>query len=325
MHVLITGGAGFIGGHLTEKLLRAGHAVTAVDNLATGSRRNIEQFLSNRNYRFVCDNIRHCEFLPLLVREADCIVHLAAAVGVRLIVEKPVDAIETNIHGTEVILALANKLGRKILIASTSEVYGKSEKIPFNEDDDTVIGLTRYGRWSYACSKAIDEFLAFAYHQEHGLPVIVVRLFNTVGPRQTGRYGMVLPRFVQAALEGRPLEVHGTGKQTRCFCDVSDVTDALAALLTEPKAVGECFNVGNDREISIADTADLVIRQLGSKSVKKLIPYEEAFGRPFEDMMRRVPDISKIRRTIGYSPKITLEETIQRIADHIRRSEGAGN
>lgn len=322
MHVLITGGAGFIGSHLTEKLLAAGHSVTVVDNLSTGRRGNVDLFRAHPRYRFVCDNIRSCEFLPLLVREADAVVHLAAAVGVRLIVEKPVESIETNIHGTEVVLALANKLGRKILLASTSEVYGKSEKIPFNENDDTVIGLTRYGRWSYACSKAIDEFLAFAYHQEFGLPVIVVRLFNTVGPRQTGRYGMVLPRFVEAALRGDPLPVHGTGRQTRCFCDVSDVAEALAALLEEPKAVGECFNVGNDREISINELADLVIRLTGSRSVKQHISYDEAFGRPFEDMMRRVPDIAKIKRTLGYSPKIPLEETIRRIADHIRSHEG---
>jgi UDP-glucose 4-epimerase len=321
MHVLVTGGAGFIGGHLTARLLADGHSVTALDNLSTGSRRNIAPFADNPRFRFVNDDIRRSEYLPLLVRECDCIVHLAAAVGVRLIVERPVDSIETNIHGTEVILALANKLGRKTLIASTSEVYGKSEKIPFNENDDTVIGLTRYGRWSYACSKAIDEFLAFAYHQEHGLPVIVVRLFNTVGPGQTGRYGMVLPRFVQSALAGEPLQVHGDGRQSRCFCDVSDVVDALTRLLSAPAAVGECFNVGNDREITIGDLADLVIRRVGSRSTLQLIPYEQAFGRPFEDMLRRVPDIGKISRAIGYAPKFTLEQTIDRIAEHMVRTK----
>lgn len=319
MHVLITGGAGFIGSHLTDRLLAAGHAVTCVDNLSTGRRRNIDRHRDNPAYRFINDNIRRCEFLPLLVRECDVIVHLAAAVGVRLIVDHPVESIETNIHGTEVILSLAGKLGRKILLASTSEVYGKSEKFPFNENDDTVIGLTKFGRWSYACSKAIDEFLAFAYHQEHGLPVVVVRLFNTVGPGQTGRYGMVLPRFVRAALRGEPLEVHGDGRQSRCFCDVADVTAALEQLLSHPAAVGEVFNVGNDREIAMGQLAELVVQRTNSSSAVKLVPYDQAFGRPFEDMRRRVPDMGKLRRLIGFAPTYTLEQTIDRIADHYRR------
>jgi len=318
MHVLITGGAGFIGSHLTERLLRDGHSVSAVDDLSTGSLANVKPFLGRPDYRFVRDNIRSCEFLPQMVSDCDAVVHLAAAVGVRLIVEQPVRSIETNIHGTEVILALAGKLGRKILIASTSEVYGKSEKFPFNEDDDTVMGLTRYSRWSYACSKAIDEFLGFAYHQEFGTPVVVVRLFNTIGPRQRGRYGMVAPRFVKAAMAGEPLTVYGDGNQSRCFCDVADVAEGLYGLLQSPGAVGECFNVGNSREITIADFARLVIRTLGSKSQLKFVPYEEIYGKSFEDMTRRVPDTTKIKRVVGFEPKITLEETIQRIAAELK-------
>jgi UDP-glucose 4-epimerase len=259
MHVLITGGAGFIGSHLAEKYLAAGHKVTVIDDLSTGSVDNIASVQDHPDFEFVCDSVRNSSTMHLLVEKCDIVFHLAAAVGVQLIVDEPVHTIETNIHGTEVVLSVANKFRKKVLIASTSEVYGKSEAIPFNEDDDTVLGSTRFSRWSYACSKAIDEFLALAYHQQYGLPVVVVRLFNTVGPRQTGRYGMVIPRFVQWALANKPIQIYGDGRQTRCFCCVHDVTDGLMNLMDCPDATGRVFNLGADEEIAIEALADRVI------------------------------------------------------------------
>ncbi|MHC4836234.1 MAG: GDP-mannose 4,6-dehydratase, partial [Planctomycetota bacterium] len=271
MHVLITGGAGFIGSHLAEKYLAAGGRVTVIDDLSTGSLDNIAAIQSNPQFEFVCDSVRNESTMALLVEKCDCVFHLAAAVGVQLIVDEPVHTIETNIHGTEVVLSVANKFRKKVLIASTSEVYGKSEAIPFSEDDDTVLGSTRFSRWSYACSKAIDEFLALAYHQQYGLPVVIVRLFNTVGPRQTGRYGMVIPRFVERASQNKPIQIYGDGQQSRCFCCVHDVTEGLVGLMACSQADGRVFNVGSDEEISIEALADRIIKRCGSKAGKEFL------------------------------------------------------
>jgi UDP-glucose 4-epimerase len=319
MHILITGGAGFIGSHLAEMLLNAGHRVSVIDDLSTGSIRNIEGILDHPQFRFVYDSVRNETVMNLLVESCDIVCHLAAAVGVQLIVDRPVHTIETNIHGTEVVLSTANKFRKKVLLASTSEVYGKSEAIPFCEDDDTVLGSTRFSRWSYACSKAIDEFLGLAYHQQYGLPVIIVRLFNTVGPRQTGQYGMVIPRFVERALRNEPLEIYGNGKQTRCFCCVFDVIGALAALLLCPQASGRVFNLGSDEEVTIEELADRVIHLTGSQSKKLFRPYEEVYGRPFDDMIRRVPGLERIRKAIQFQPTYSLDRTLQLVIDEFRQ------
>ncbi|HUW85209.1 MAG TPA: GDP-mannose 4,6-dehydratase [Phycisphaerae bacterium] len=322
MKALITGGAGFIGSHLAERLLRTGHEVVVVDNLSTGSLDNLKAIENHPRLRFVYDDVRHSETMHILIEPCDVVFHLAAAVGVQLIVDQPVHTIETNIHGTEVVLEVANKFRKTVLLASTSEVYGKSEAVPFREDDDTVLGSTRFSRWSYACSKAIDEFLGLAYHAQYGLPVAVVRLFNTVGPRQTGRYGMVIPRFVTAALKNEPLCVYGTGKQSRCFGYVGDVIDAMVALMNRADAPGRVYNIGSNEEISIDALADKIIKMTGSKSEKKYLSYEEAYGRPFDDMMRRVPCLDRIRETIGYEPRTKLDETLRAIIDDIRRRLG---
>jgi UDP-glucose 4-epimerase len=311
MKALITGGAGFIGSHLAELLLKRGDDVIALDNLSTGSMKNLAGALSRPGFRFVNDDVRNASTLHVLVEQSDVVYHLAAAVGVQLIVERPVHTIETNIHGSEVVLSIANKFRKPVLIASTSEVYGKSENVPFREDDDTVLGATRFSRWSYACSKAIDEFLGLAYHQEYGLPVVVVRLFNTVGPRQTGQYGMVIPRFVERALKNEPLHIYGSGKQSRCFGYVGDVIDALVKLMACPHAPGRVYNLGSTQEVTIEALADTVIRMTGSKSLKKNLSYEEAYGRPFDDMMRRIPCLDRIRELIGYEPKTTLDEILR--------------
>lgn len=311
MRILITGGAGFIGSHLTDRLLADGHEVIALDNLSTGNARNIEAARSNPRLRFVHDDVRSEHTLHVLTEQCDMVYHLAAAVGVQLIVDEPVHTIETNIHGSEVVLAIANKFRKPVLIASTSEVYGKSEKVPFREDDDTVLGATRYSRWSYACSKAIDEFLGLAYHQQYGLPVVVARFFNTVGPRQTGRYGMVIPRFVESAIKNEPIHIYGTGKQSRCFGFVGDVVDAIVKLMNNPKAAGRVYNVGATEEVSIEGLADKIIAMTGSKSTKKFLSYEEAYGRPFDDMMRRIPCLDRIREMTGYEPKANLEKILQ--------------
>lgn len=315
MNILITGGAGFVGSHLAERLLADGHRVVAIDDLSTGSLDNLTAVRGHPNFSFVLDSVRNANTMHLLIERCDVVYHLAAAVGVQLIVDRPVHTIETNIHGTEVVLSIANKFGKKVLIASTSEVYGKSEAIPFHEDDDTVLGSTRFSRWSYACSKAIDEFLALAYHQQYGLPAVIVRLFNTVGPRQTGRYGMVIPRFVQRALRNEPIQIYGDGRQSRCFCCVFDVIDGLTALMDCPEAAGRVYNLGSDEEITISDLADAIIRLTHSRSEKVFLSYEQAYGRPFDDMKRRVPCLDRIREQIGYQPRYTLEQTLRLIID----------
>jgi len=313
MRALITGGAGFIGSHLAERLLATGHQVTALDNLSTGCLDNLTEALKSPNFEFVFDDVRNSETVHVLVEKCDLVFHLAAAVGVQLIVDQPVHTIETNIHGSEVVLAVANKFRKKILIASTSEVYGKSDNVPFREDDDTVLGSTRFSRWSYACSKAIDEFLGLAYYEQYGLPVVVARFFNTVGPRQTGQYGMVIPRFVERALRDEPLLIYGTGEQSRCFGYVGDVIDCVIALMCAENAAGRVYNIGNTQEISISGLADKIIEMTGSGSEKKYLSYEEAYGRPFDDMMRRVPCLDRVREAVGYEPKTELTAILESV------------
>ena len=316
MNVLITGGAGFIGSHLAEALMSAGSSVTVVDDLSTGSLENIRSLAGQKGFQFVRESVRNSETMAVLTARCDVIFHLAAAVGVQLIVDKPVHTIETNIHGSEVVLNLANKFGRKIFVASTSEVYGKSDKIPFNEDDESVLGPTRFTRWSYACSKMVDEFLSLAYHDQFGLEAVVGRLFNTIGPRQTGAYGMVAPRFVRAALRGEPLEVYGTGNQSRCFTNVADVVGALIKLMDCPEAVGRVVNIGSDELITITELAEKIIAMTGSASEIRSLTYEQAYGRPFDDMLTRKPDLSRIKRLIGYEPKRSLDETLRQIIEY---------
>lgn len=313
---LITGGAGFIGSHLSEKLLAAGHSVLVLDDLSTGRESNIVHLRQNPNFQVVRDSVENESTVGVLMASCDAVFHLAAAVGVQLIVDQPVHTIRSIIHGTEVVLEAANRFGRPVLITSSSEVYGKGARVPFSEDDDVLVGPTRHSRWCYAYSKGIDEFLGLAYHKESGLPVIIVRLFNTVGPRQVGMYGMVLPRFVSAALKGEPIEVYGDGTQTRCFCHVSDVTDALVKLIETPSAVGNVFNLGSDEEVSINDLARKVIQVSGSASTPKHIPYEKAYGQKFDDLPRRVPKLDKIRAAIGFQPRHSLEEIIRSVVKH---------
>ena len=318
MKALITGGAGFIGSHLAERLLQLGHEVFVLDNLSTGSIENIAHLKTEKRFSYVIDSITSESLLAEMVDGSDVVFHLAAAVGVKLIVEQPVHTIETNVHGTEVVLKHANKKKKLVFIASTSEVYGKNTDVPFREDADVVLGPSVKHRWAYACSKLIDEFLALAYWKEKKLPVVIVRLFNTVGPRQTGQYGMVLPTFVRQALSGHPITVFGDGTQSRSFTYVSDVVDALIALASERRAVGEVFNIGNTGEISMGDLATRVKAMTCSQSPIQLIPYDQAYEAGFEDMPRRVPDISKLRALIGYEPRVELDEIIRRVIDHIR-------
>jgi UDP-glucose 4-epimerase len=308
---LITGGAGFIGSHLSDLLIEHGHSVHVLDDLSTGAIENIRHLKQDRRFGYTIGSAEDHAVVAELVDGADIVVHLAAAVGVTLVVDSPVRAIETNVHATEVVLKHASKKKKPVMIASTSEVYGKSQAIPFKEDGDMQMGATDMGRWAYACSKAIDEFLAIAYWRERALPTTVVRLFNTVGPRQTGCYGMVVPRLVSQALAGEPLTVYGDGRQTRCFCHVTDVVQALFALATEERAYGNVFNVGTSTEISIRQLAELIIDVTNSKSEISLIPYGEAYGEGFEDMYRRVPDTTKVRELIGWRPTRTLEDVIQ--------------
>jgi UDP-glucose 4-epimerase len=315
---LITGGAGFIGSHLAERLLQLEHDVLVLDNLSTGSIENIAHLKTEKRFSYVIDSVTSESLLAEMVDSSDVVFHLAAAVGVKLIVEQPVHTIETNVHGTEVVLKHANKKKKLVFIASTSEVYGKSADVPFRENSDVVLGPSAKHRWAYACSKLIDEFLALAYWKEKKLPVVIVRLFNTVGPRQTGQYGMVLPTFVRQALSGHPITVFGDGTQSRSFTYVSDVVDALIALASERRAVGEVFNVGNTGEISIADLATRVKALTCSDSPIQLVPYDQAYEAGFEDMPRRVPDISKLRALVGYEPKVELDEIILRVIDYIR-------
>ncbi len=318
MRTLLTGGAGFVGSHLADALLERGHSVTVVDDLSTGSIANIAHLKGRTGFTYVIDTIMKEGLTAELVDDADLVFHLAAAVGVKRIIESPVQTIETNVRGTEIVLAEASKKSRPVVVFSTSEVYGKSATVPFSEDADLVLGSTFKRRWAYACSKAIDEFLALAYWRERGLPVIIARLFNTVGPRQTGQYGMVIPTFVQQALAGGPIRVFGDGRQTRSFTYVGDVVNALIGLAAEPRAVGQVFNIGNPEEVSMLELAERVKGATGSRAEIKLVPYDEAYGPGFEDMRRRVPDISKIQSYIGYQPTVGLDEILARVVAHIR-------
>ncbi len=318
MKALITGGSGFIGSHLADRLLSLGHEVLVLDDLSTGSIENITHLKSKPGFSYVIDTVTNEPLLAEMIDRCDVVYHLAAAVGVKLIVEQPVHTIETNVHGTEVVLKHANKKKKLVFIASTSEVYGKSADVPFREEADLVLGATAKHRWAYACSKMIDEFLALAYWKERKLPVVVVRLFNTVGPRQTGQYGMVLPTFVRQALAGQPITVFGDGKQSRSFTYVGDVVEALVTLAAEPKAIGGVYNIGNTDEVSIRDLADRVKAATGSTSEIQYIPYDQAYEAGFEDMPRRVPDITKLAKLIGYQPKVGLDEIIQRVVRHFR-------
>jgi UDP-glucose 4-epimerase len=318
MKALITGGAGFVGSHLAERLLQCGHNVAVIDNLSTGSIDNILHLKSDPRFSYVIDTIDNESLLAECIDRSDVVFHLAAAVGVKLIVERPVHTIETNVHGTEVVLKHANKKKKLVVLASTSEVYGKSTDVPFREGAELVLGPTVKHRWAYACSKALDEFLALAYWKERKLPVVIVRLFNTVGPRQTGQYGMVLPTFVRQALGGQPLTVFGDGRQSRSFTYVGDVVNAFIALASEPRAVGEVFNVGNTNEVTIRELADRVKRLTQSDSLIHYVPYEQAYEAGFEDMPRRVPDISKIKALIGFQPTLELDDIIRSVIEYTR-------
>ena len=319
MRVLITGGAGFVGSHLADALLQRGDEVFVLDDLSTGSIDNIAQFKPHPRFHYTIDSVSNEPLLAEMIDTCDTVVHLAAAVGVKLIVEAPVHTIETNVHGTEVVLKHANKKKKLVLIASTSEVYGKSAAVPFNEEADLVLGPTAKHRWAYACSKLIDEFLALAYWKERKLPVIIVRLFNTVGPRQTGQYGMVIPNFVRQALAGQPITVFGDGTQCRSFTYVGDVVRAMVALINEPSAVGHVFNIGTGGEISINDLAEKVKALTGSSSEIVRIPYERAYEAGFEDMPRRVPDLTKIQKLIGYEPTVDLDEILAKVIESFRQ------
>lgn len=314
-HILITGGAGFIGSHLAEALLADGKQVTILDDLSTGRFENIAHLVEHPRFHFAIDSITNPIVLDRLASECQIIVHLAAAVGVQLVVEHPVRTIETNISGTEAVLRTAARYRAKVFIASTSEVYGKGNRVPFSEDDDVVLGPTSRSRWSYAASKMVDEFLALAYHREYGLPTVVARFFNTVGPRQSGRYGMVIPRFVGQALQGQPLTVYGDGRQSRCFCDVSDTVRAVVGLIQHPEAVGRVFNVGSSEEVTILELAERVKTITGSNSPIQLIPYSEAYAPGFEDMRRRVPDTTRIQQLLAWRPQLTLDDTLHRVCD----------
>lgn len=320
MKVLITGGAGFVGSHLAEKLLDRGDQVCVIDDLSTGRLENINHLRTNPNFSLVIATILNETVMDRLVSECDVIYHLAAAVGVELIVKSPVETIERNILGTDVVLRLANRYLRKVLITSTSEVYGKSEAVPFREDDDRVLGPTTKSRWSYSSSKAIDEFLALAYHKERDLETVIMRLFNTVGPRQTGRYGMVIPRFVKQALSGKPITVYGDGEQYRCFTFVGDVVNASIKLMETPQAIGQVFNIGNDNGITIKGLAEKVIEMTGASSEIQYVPYDQAYEEGFEDMRIRIPDLSKAGHVIGYKPMIQLDEILLRVIKYFKEN-----
>ena len=316
---LITGGAGFIGSHLAERLLAAGHFVVVLDDLSTGQMQNLHELLGNvthgNRFQFVRGSVSESPTVNLLMSQSDAVFHLAATVGVQLVADEPVRTIHTTIHGTEVVLEAAHRFGRPVLLTSSSEVYGKGTRVPFGEDDDVVMGATRFSRWCYAYSKGIDEFLGLAYHRQFGLPVTIVRLFNTVGPRQVGQYGMVLPRFISAALKNEPLKVYGDGSQTRCFCHVSDVVDALTKLTAPSSHAGQVFNLGSDEEISMNDLAARVIALSNSRSKIEHVPYEVAYGRSFDDLPRRVPKLDRIRAAIGFAPKLSLDQIIRSVLE----------
>jgi UDP-glucose 4-epimerase len=319
---LITGGAGFIGSHLSEALLKRGDEVFILDDLSTGSVENIRHLKTHERFHYFFDSITNKQLLAELVDESDVVFHLAAAVGVRLIVESPVRTLETNVYGTQLVLDAASKKKKLVVTASTSEVYGKSEKVPFREDADLVLGATTMSRWSYAASKALDEFLALSYWRERKQPVIVVRFFNTVGPRQIGRYGMVLPNFVRQALDGKPITIFGTGQQSRCFCDVRDTVEAVLRLVGTDKAVGEVVNIGSDEEISIEGLAHVVKQRTRSESAITFIPYDQAYEPGFEDMLRRVPALEKLQKLTGFRPRTPLTEIVDRVVAHfLKRPE----
>ena len=318
MRALITGGAGFIGSHLSEALLDAGHQVVILDNLSTGSIDNITHLKGRSGFSYHIESVNNEPLLAELIDHADVVFHFAAAVGVRLIVEQPVHTIETNVHGTEVVLKHANKKKKLVFLASTSEVYGKSNDVPFREDSDLVLGATVKHRWAYACSKAIDEFLALAYWKERKLPIVIVRFFNTVGPRQTGQYGMVIPNFVRQALAGEAITVFGDGTQSRSFTHVTDVVRALIALMNEPRAIGQVINIGNTEEVTIRALAERVRALANSNSAIRLVPYDEAYESGFEDMPRRLPDLGKIRQMIGYRPRFSLDDILVHVIEYFR-------
>ena len=318
MKALLTGGAGFVGSHLADALLDRGHSVLVVDDLSTGSMDNIAHLKDRPGFEYVIDTVMNEPLIATLVEHSDMVFHLAAAVGVKLIVEAPVRTIETNVHGTEIVLTQAGKHRKLVVVFSTSEVYGKSTAVPFSEDADLVMGATQKHRWAYACSKALDEFLALAYYRERGLPTIIVRLFNTVGPRQTGRYGMVIPTFVRQALTGAPITVYGDGRQMRSFTYVGDVVEGLIRLAAEPRAVGQVFNIGHTQETTIRDLAERVRAMTGATSEIVLVPYDEAYQEGFEDMPRRVPDLTKIARLVGYRPTVDLDGILERVIAHMR-------
>ena len=324
MRYLITGGAGFIGSHLSEVLLERGENVFVLDDLSTGSVENIRHLKANGRFHYVFDSILNKHLLAELVDESDVVIHLAAAVGVRLIVEHPVRTLETNIHGTQSVLDAASKKRKLVFIASTSEVYGKSDKVPFHKDADLVLGPTTKSRWSYAASKALDEFLALSYWKERKQPVKIARFFNTVGPRQTGRYGMVLPNFVRQALAGEPITVYGSGKQSRCFCDVRDSVESLIRLLATDQSIGEVVNIGTDQEVTIEQLAHLVKERTESNSPVTFVPYDQAYEPGFEDMPRRVPSLTKLEKLTGFRPAIPLVEIVDRVIAHSQKRKEAG-
>lgn len=320
MKILITGGAGFVGSHLADKLIGQGHDITVIDDLSTGKYSNVEHLEGKDNFRLIIDTVLNEKLIEELVRDTDHVYHMASAVGVRLIMEQPVKTIETIFHGTDAILKFCSRYRKRVLIPSTSEVYGKGASVPFQEDDDLLTGATDKHRWAYACAKTLDEFLALAHWKETRLPVSVVRLFNTVGPRQTGQYGMVVPRFVEAAIKNEPIEVHGDGGQSRCFGHVADVVEGLHKLLDTPSSFGQVINIGNDEEVTITQLAERAIALTGSSSKIRYIPYSEAYGEGFEDMRRRVPSLEKAKRLIGYKPTRTLDDIINDVARDFRQA-----
>jgi len=319
MKILITGGSGFIGSHLVDKLLKRGHKVSVIDNLSTGKFSNVKPFLKNPHFSYTIDTILNRKVLKKMIGDSDQIYHLAAAVGVKYIIDNPLQSLKVNITGTDNVLEFANDYKRKLLITSTSEIYGKSDQIPFKEDADRFLGPTHISRWSYSSSKAIDEFLALAYFREKRLPIVIVRCFNTVGPRQTGQYGMVIPKFVKSALLNHPITVFGDGKQSRCFCDVDDVTDGMITLMDNKEAEGEIYNIGNDESISIEELAHMIKEMTHSKSKIEYINYEDAYEEGFEDMKRRVPDLTKIKNLIDYEPKHDLKNILTRVIDYFEK------
>lgn len=319
MKNFITGGAGFIGSHLAEALLNRGDKVHILDNLSTGSLDNIKHLIKNRNFSYTIDTILNEKIIDKLIKNCDCVYHLAAAVGVKLIMEKPLETIETNVKGTEAVLRVANKYKKKVLITSTSEIYGNHVQHKLSENNNRVMGPIKKWRWAYASSKTVDEFLALAYYIEKKLPIVIVRLFNTVGPRQTGAYGMVVPNFVQSALLGKPMTIYGDGKQTRSFCHVKDAVDAMINLMGHPKAIGNVFNIGSEEEISINDLAKRIKKMTNGKSRITHIPYKKAYGEGFEDMRRRIPDVSKAKRLITYKPTVDLDGIIKQVIEYFKR------